>query len=520
MQAQIKLLPSTTYSFRICAYNTIGDSPYVYFNSTTKDLTTPTAPPAPFYLQYTRSTIDVSWSSPADDGGMKIDNYTLVMSTNSSSWNFLTTTSDMRYQVTSLETQTVYYFKVEATNVIGTSPWSVVANLTTAPVLCGDGICDASFGENCSNCFLDCGSCGYPTCKGTPECSGHGECEKGVCDCDNGWYGDICNTQDQVPITVIVNNTSPTIGIGLGNGTDSQDSGNVSFSISFDTIREVDVNGDIIESYDLSKQNFTVTPNLNDTSGAAASYIYQIMLPNKATLDIYIQLFTNATTVQFANQTIKVPSNGLKYSMKVASWPFHNIRNMLQISIKSDVQSENGNDCKTTDISEDGSNNIQWIKIQLNGVALYGTFSEYAVLDTAIRTVQFLYNSTTGDVIIQTPHFFDEVELDPNFQVLLDPSQLQTSCDGAVRSSTNVAAPVIGGVIGGVVGAACLICGGMLLVRRKRQKKTMRRLSTGPKKEKSNKFGFKKNATPSSSPLYNDIERQNPLYRDDDNDQL
>lgn len=37
----------------------------------------------------------------------------------------------------------------------------------------------------------------------------------------------------------------------------------------------------------------------------------------------------------------------------------------------------------------------------------YGKFTEYAYFDDLIKSVQFYYNGTSGDVVIVAPHFWD-----------------------------------------------------------------------------------------------------------------
>lgn len=118
----------------------------------------PMAPGIPTYTNYTRNEIAVAWPKPIDNGGLPVMNYTCQMSGNQVVWATIFTNTT-EWVATGLEYDTVYYFRVIAANALGQSHYSPVANLTTAARLCGDGICDIGW-ENCTTCYLDCGSCG------------------------------------------------------------------------------------------------------------------------------------------------------------------------------------------------------------------------------------------------------------------------------------------------------------------------------------------------------------------------
>lgn len=72
---------------------------------------------------------------------------------------------------------------------------------------------------------------------------------------------------------------------------------------------------DIVQLASLTDQNFTFTPhalNLTDNS-TASQYEYAMKLENGAEVQIFITLFTNATIMEFANQTITVISFQCEY---------------------------------------------------------------------------------------------------------------------------------------------------------------------------------------------------------------
>lgn len=61
--------------------------------------------------------------------------------------------------------------------------------------------------------------------------------------------------------------------------------------------------------------------------------------------------------------------------MKVENWPFTTISNKLEITMKSSVKS-NDDECEgSTQVSEDQSDSLRTLTMQLNGVTLYLLFS-------------------------------------------------------------------------------------------------------------------------------------------------
>ena len=95
-----------------------------------------TVPGAPTSLSATASgatTIDLSWTAPADNGGSAVTGYKIEVSPNgTSNWtNLVADTNSTTYAHTGLAAGTTRHYRVSAINSIGTSTPSDVANATT-----------------------------------------------------------------------------------------------------------------------------------------------------------------------------------------------------------------------------------------------------------------------------------------------------------------------------------------------------------------------------------------------------
>jgi hypothetical protein len=116
------LTSGTTYTFRVRAYNGVGNSAY----SNTASATTPATPPAaPSGLTATNasaSRVDVAWAdNSGNETGFKVER-----STDGTNWTQVGTTSAnvTTFAATGLAASTTYQFRVRATNSAGDSGYS------------------------------------------------------------------------------------------------------------------------------------------------------------------------------------------------------------------------------------------------------------------------------------------------------------------------------------------------------------------------------------------------------------
>eukprot|EP00026_Physarum_polycephalum_P001675 Phypoly_transcript_01677.p1 GENE.Phypoly_transcript_01677~~Phypoly_transcript_01677.p1 ORF type:complete len:933 (+),score=93.38 Phypoly_transcript_01677:61-2799(+) len=398
------LTPVTTYHARVCAIQNAQYSPYTYFILSTAPTSVPSKMAAPTYKEFSTNSITLQWTASSDDGGFPITGFTLQM-LNNSVWANIYSGLQTQFKVNGLSQGTAYQFRIADSNANGTSDFSY-ANISTAARMCGDGSCDSPV-ETCANCFLDCGSCSYPPCPGTPACNG-GTCSNGVCSCPIGSHGSGCEINNNNPVMITVSSSSPSSTVAI------QDQEHTTtlptFTIGFHDIQELDASGNMITSMDLTNIQYTTHPGSSNPSWSET--IYNVTLPNKAVITVYLYVVVQDSTFSFANQTLNVSSNSVKYSMEIINWPFGAYSHYLKVSMASkEVSQSQTSGCVASQTDTD-KNNLLWIQANLNGAVMYATFAPKAELDGAARLVQFQYNPTNSMIEITIPHFWNYVDKD------------------------------------------------------------------------------------------------------------
>ena len=121
------LTNGTLYTFHVTATNAVGTGPESNAASATPQAAA-TVPGAPTNLVATAgdTTVQLTWSAPADDGGSPITGYTVTGSPGGT----CSTTGATTCTASGLTNGTLYTFHVTATNAVGTGPESNAASAT------------------------------------------------------------------------------------------------------------------------------------------------------------------------------------------------------------------------------------------------------------------------------------------------------------------------------------------------------------------------------------------------------
>ena len=135
------LSAGTTRHYRVSAINSVGTGAASNVDNATTATTVPGAPTSLTATASGTTTINLSWTAPADNGGASITGYRIDVSPNgTSSWTDLvanTGTTTTTYSHTGLSAGTTRHYRVSAINSAGTGAASNVDNATTATTVPG-----------------------------------------------------------------------------------------------------------------------------------------------------------------------------------------------------------------------------------------------------------------------------------------------------------------------------------------------------------------------------------------------
>ncbi|KYQ90411.1 hypothetical protein DLAC_09030 [Tieghemostelium lacteum] len=278
-------------------------------------------------------------------------------------------------------------------------------------------------------------------------CSGHGTCVAMMCNCVSGYMGPSCETETQqtsktigmqrsteeyVPTTTFhsfqeatsssssSSTTSPTSNSGL-----TEQSKQTNFTIMLTLIEEYDYKNQLIKSFNLLNKWRLETSN-------STTYVYTMpLVPGSLMTVIVYMTDSDPISVSFANQTILIPENSIKYYIKVENYTFSSAINHLTFQWESFSLSPNPCLTKTQKVTYGGldKNDIHFIVIPANQLQLYGRFSNLIVVDNRTLLSSNLASELDDRVIIKinTPNFKNFIELDPDFSILIDLSAKSSS---------------------------------------------------------------------------------------------
>eukprot|EP00026_Physarum_polycephalum_P005343 Phypoly_transcript_05375.p1 GENE.Phypoly_transcript_05375~~Phypoly_transcript_05375.p1 ORF type:complete len:628 (+),score=68.17 Phypoly_transcript_05375:31-1914(+) len=454
------LANNTVYYFRVAAGLPYANVTWGNFSPVSNFSTTgPPAAPQLKLKEHGRDFLLVIWD-PTFDGGLPVSYYSVSLSnTTEGPWEKVTIAPNQTLSAmyTKLQPNETFYFKTETQNVFFKSV-VVSTSFATDPAMCGDQVCDPN--ETCSSCFYDCGACSYPPCQGNPECSGNGECVQGICVCTGVWYGPSCSNNGTVPIQVTANSSTAVI---------TDPATLISFSVVLLQISEVDIYGNTMKSYNLSDfASSAIEESVIYSNSVALQKRVNISLPNGAFLEVSLIEFSSATNYSFANLTVPIPEHGIKYLIYIQNWPFMNIRNKLQVRMQTDGFSKNPSSACGPDSenSFDGSTNLLWFKLNIDGISLYATFVQATEVDKKYGKVSF--SLLDNYIVISVPSFWEYAIIDPIYSVLVDVQSKGSNndCDfGKIHVKKGVSEKIVGGVVGGVVGTAIVLAISIFLVK-------------------------------------------------------
>eukprot|EP01133_Synstelium_polycarpum_P015859 gene15859-18845_t len=261
-----------------------------------------------------------------------------------------------------------------------------------------------------------------------------------------------------------------------GNGTDpttNPSTDDVSSLISIYSIRELSVQGEILIEYIV--KNWTYVDKSTEKQN---HFIYSTVLENTNTqVNVTIQFFMEDTNVEFAGDVMLMKASSTKFSMSLGAYTFSHTLNTLQVVMEAALSSKDDKDCKASD-KEMGlvGDNLQWIKLKVKDKMLYGTFTPKGVVDgrIVIPTTKVLDDSVAQGNLSRSligtsvPFYRQQVLLDPNWSILIDPTIVDGNC-GSSKSVKLDTVKIIGVALGVAGFLAVVIISIVYVVHKNRQ---------------------------------------------------
>ncbi|EGG19314.1 hypothetical protein DFA_02101 [Cavenderia fasciculata] len=229
----------------------------------------------------------------------------------------------------------------------------------------------------------------------TNNCSGHGKCVDGKCQCVAlDWYDDckfkISSNQD---LKSIVNLNNPTISFGIGD--------DYRFEFSMIAIQELDINNQTIKELHTTNNwnNYTDTTSTT-TNQQYKSLEYQLSLSTNINNIIFentnikstIEISNNGNrTIQFGDESIYIGNNSIKSTVSIKDWPYSTVSESPHLVVLFSTTINNNqtiigcdgsiNQVETFQSFQD-SDSIEFIRIITNDdIQFFGQFLPFVISD-------------------------------------------------------------------------------------------------------------------------------------------
>ncbi|EFA86035.1 hypothetical protein PPL_01268 [Heterostelium album PN500] len=282
-----------------------------------------------------------------------------------------------------------------------------------------------------------------------PNCNNNGKCINSICVCQSPWYGPSCSSKIVI-IPVPPSYPDPVT------GTNITESGSlITTSIEIIGVRELDATMNVVQTFNISKWYFTDLSKISTNP----KYFYSTQLDNRSTLlNVSIEYFKNSDNITFADEQLFIPESTIKFSMNMSSYQFKDQTNLIQILMRSSIQTDKSDVCSSSGVGV-VDKSVQWIKLNVGDNSLYGRFLSKGVVDNRVRNIQNIIIEDDEDqtkqirsavVGMTVGAYGDYISLDPDFSNLIDVGETDTS-DFICSSSKKLSNGAIAGIVVGVV---------------------------------------------------------------------
>ncbi|KAN0044663.1 hypothetical protein ACTA71_006182 [Dictyostelium dimigraforme] len=314
-------------------------------------------------------------------------------------------------------------------------------------------------------------------------CSNHGICNfiNGQCQCSKDWQSIDCSQEKQLPLPEpIINDNGETILSG---------NNNINFTVSITYLREIDFNDQTVKVLSLKDIKW----NNRTQIGNNESYFNGTFENDPVQVELGVTYYKDEESIDFAGDTILIPSNSMKYIILISNWNFSSSTNNLQVIYNSQTTAYYDDGCdiiqanSSSDVNQGSkvSESVTWFQLVSGNSAMDAKFSRRMFVDERVRMASVsilnsndpLYGLTNQSdsynklIAITTPYFKSNVKLDPSFSSLIQPSTSTSECN---KNKWKV--PVIA-VLCSVGGAAIIGITGAMIYKTYKNRKLNSKLS-------------------------------------------
>ncbi|KAN0007034.1 hypothetical protein ACTFIU_005228 [Dictyostelium citrinum] len=290
----------------------------------------------------------------------------------------------------------------------------------------------------------------------------------GECKCKQGFNGFDCS------IKLLDNTTTlPENEVTVGDGGTNISNQDTNFKIYFNSLKEIDFDGETVQTYNLSDNWKLVTSNVINNEYTNNNYLFTQTLKNtNSTVTVTIEEVKKDTEFLFAGTTFTVSKGLVKFTVSIADYQYSSFLNTLQlemVSMAGKVEDSNyNNDCnnKDTEIettsADQSTTSFNLVKISKNNKILGARFINRVISDGKPTFLSTTIKNETDSIIVvlNLPHCTKECLIDPDFSLLVDP-QFQSECESKSRKWVVPVAVVVS-----VIGFAGLAVAGFIIYKK------------------------------------------------------
>jgi len=306
-------------------------------------------------------------------------------------------------------------------------------------------------------------------CSSDLQCGGalQGQCINNYCVCIKPYYGNDCKSKLVDNSTQTVDPEEPSISI---------DYKTLSSLVSIYSLKELDINGILLTEHILKEWNYTQSDN---------THYYQTFIQHTTQIKVTLQKYEQETNITFAGTTLVMQPLSVKYTIDISRYPFTNSLNSLQLVMKVGIETTDKESCSATESGNANNNEIDYCRVQINDVSLYGRFIKRGIIDSRINSITNTITINTQNssassansfIGINIPQYKRFVRIDPDFSVLIEQNKAKDLENSICSKSNNkklTNAQIAGIVIGGVIFVFIIVALTLYIIAKKFDDKTI-----------------------------------------------